>query len=944
VADQQSARGGEPPEDSVAGRAALKMGWLSRGAAALALLVSVAVLASWYALNTESLLGLMMMSAMTLPNVAAGLGATAVAVWLLQQEAGSRRRLVGRVLAALAAVIGALTLLERMFDHDLGIDLPLVRMLNPAAVDQDGFVFRPWPITPLAMLLVALAVLALGRSDRAAQRGGLLADVLAICAGVLAITGLCCMVIIGSDVRQGDPYISMSLPAASAVLLLAIAVLTSRPQAGLLTGAFRLREGEATPRRVLVAAFSIAWLLFAYSVWLALHQVSRGQDAAAEVMLSYRADRSLGHIELLAHEIEFSARGYSTNGGAGHLDAFESKVAAIATEQEQLRQLATNAQRTELAAVESLVTELVYSVRSRIARRQNSNSAAGQASDVEAGFQEMGPIDAAIAAAQEKGVAELGARARTVASEQRAQLFLILGSALLSVGFLVFAFRLLSRANEARRRAETRLDRHFDLSPSLLSIVGVDGSIARVNPALRRHLGYEQTDALPRSVTELAHPDDRDTVIAGISGLDQGVPAMLTIRCQRRDGTSCWTAWNITPVPGEEKMYAAVRDVTEQRAVEELSRQRLKSLVDIKAALDAHSVVAVTDRSGQIIEVNDRFCALSKYSREELIGQNHRLLNSGHHPREFFRQLWATISAGGIWQGEVRNRAKDGSLYWVETTITPFLDDKGVPIQYVAVRTDITAIKEAESRLLNFSRDLRQANQKLSAANAELESFSYSVSHDLRAPLRHVQGYTELLTRELVTLPLSDRAKRHLTTITEASKDMSRLIDDLLAFSRVGKHEVSMRAVPLDGAVQRAIKGMEPALQGRNIEWIIQSLPAVLGDSTMLAQVFVNLISNAVKFSRQRDPARIELGCAGEKDGRAIIFVRDNGVGFDAQYVHKLFGVFQRLHTADEFEGTGIGLAIVQRVINRHGGSVWAESTLDQGATFYLTLQLATPE
>jgi light-regulated signal transduction histidine kinase (bacteriophytochrome) len=255
---------------------------------------------------------------------------------------------------------------------------------------------------------------------------------------------------------------------------------------------------------------------------------------------------------------------------------------------------------------------------------------------------------------------------------------------------------------------------------------------------------------------------------------------------------------------------------------------------------------------------------------------------------------------------------------------------------------DISERKQAEAELARQAQEVRAANRELQVANAELDSFSYSVSHDLRAPLRHVLGYVELLTREIGASVLSDKARHHLQTITDAGVEMGQLIDDLLAFSRMGNVELHENLIGLDGLVKDSILALESVTQGRSIDWKIAPLQEVFGDPSALKQVLVNLIGNAVKFSRPRNPARIEISCAGEEDGRVILFVRDNGVGFDMQYAHKLFGVFQRLHGANEFEGTGIGLAIVRRVIARHGGRVWAEGALNQGATFYFTLRLAT--
>jgi light-regulated signal transduction histidine kinase (bacteriophytochrome) len=249
---------------------------------------------------------------------------------------------------------------------------------------------------------------------------------------------------------------------------------------------------------------------------------------------------------------------------------------------------------------------------------------------------------------------------------------------------------------------------------------------------------------------------------------------------------------------------------------------------------------------------------------------------------------------------------------------------------------------EAEIRQLNQTLEQRvvERTAQLLVANKELESFSYSVSHDLRAPLRHVQGYVDLLAREAEG-HLSAEARRFMQTIAAASRDMGVLIDNLLSFSRMGRAELCASSVQLDALVRQVLRALEPDTRARNILWQIPALPVVQADPAMLKLVLTNLLGNAVKFTRSRAPARIELGCAGREGAQVILFVRDNGVGFDPRYASKLFGVFQRLHRADEFEGTGIGLANVQRIIARHGGRTWAEGQLDAGATFFFTLKPA---
>jgi len=231
---------------------------------------------------------------------------------------------------------------------------------------------------------------------------------------------------------------------------------------------------------------------------------------------------------------------------------------------------------------------------------------------------------------------------------------------------------------------------------------------------------------------------------------------------------------------------------------------------------------------------------------------------------------------------------------------------------------------------------VQKRTQQLESANKELEAFSYSVSHDLRAPLRHINGFVEILQSTAGGV-LDEENRGYLETIAESARQMGRLIDDLLAFSRMGRTELRFVPVKLESVVSEALRELRQDSEGRDVRWDIGSLPEVEGDPAMLRQVFINLLSNALKYTRTRDVTGIEIH-ATETPVDHIVSVRDNGVGFDNTYAHKLFGVFQRLHAPQEFEGTGIGLAIVRRVIARHGGRVWAEGVVDQGATFSFSL------
>jgi K+-sensing histidine kinase KdpD len=236
----------------------------------------------------------------------------------------------------------------------------------------------------------------------------------------------------------------------------------------------------------------------------------------------------------------------------------------------------------------------------------------------------------------------------------------------------------------------------------------------------------------------------------------------------------------------------------------------------------------------------------------------------------------------------------------------------------------------------SLNEELEQRSNELQASNKELEAFAYSTSHDLRAPLRHMVGYTELLQKH-ASSTFDEKSRHYMATILEAAKKMGTLIDDLLSFSRIGRAEARETKVNLENLVNDVLIEM-PAPAGRAIDWKIGELPEVYGDRSMLRLALVNLISNAIKFTRTRSRAEIQIGCLEKKKSRAVVFVKDNGVGFDMKYAHKLFGVFQRLHSTEAFEGTGIGLATVQRIIHRHRGRVWAESAVDQGATFYFSV------
>ena len=393
-------------------------------------------------------------------------------------------------------------------------------------------------------------------------------------------------------------------------------------------------------------------------------------------------------------------------------------------------------------------------------------------------------------------------------------------------------------------------------------------------------------------------------------------------------------------------------DITERKRTEQAlreSEEKFRSFV--QSASEGFSLV---DEHGVFIEWNPAAEKISGMPASQVLGktiwevQIQALEPNRRTPDRYEYQKRATLNALQTGQSPLFGRVlevtlvrPEGNDRFIHQTLFPIKTNKGYRIG--SVTSDITERRRAEKEIHQLNQELEQRvlerTTQLEAANKELEAFAYSVSHDLRAPLRHIDGFLELLQKRTAAT-LDERSQHYMATISHEAKRMGTLIDDLLSFSRMGRLEMLRMPVDLDALAHETIADLEQDTHGRLIHWQIGDLPMVSGDRAMLRAVFINLISNAVKFTRPRERAEIEIGWLPERGGEkeVTVFVRDNGVGFDMQYADNLFDVFQRLHRAEEFEGTGIGLANVRRIINRHGGRTRAEGKVDQGATFYISL------
>jgi PAS domain S-box-containing protein len=423
------------------------------------------------------------------------------------------------------------------------------------------------------------------------------------------------------------------------------------------------------------------------------------------------------------------------------------------------------------------------------------------------------------------------------------------------------------------------------------------------------------------------------------------------LRLARRHKTgepACVEEQDYSALTKEELLARLKKIETERRRSEQDLLSALKELRDVKASLDEHSIVAITDASGRITYVNDKFCAISKYGRLELIGQDHRIINSHYHPKEFFRDLWSTIGRGQVWHGEIKNRAKDGTYYWVDTTIYPFLNDAGKPVQYVAIRTDISRRKMDEANLKQFSQEIGEKNK-------ELETIVYTVSHDLRSPLINVQGFGKHLQRACdkiteamakasggvvavseIQAPVSVAIPQALKFINAGISKMDSLLTGLLRYSRIGRIVLTLQRIEMSALMSEIISAMKFQLDEVKAVIVVEPLPDCIGDRAQTGRVLTNLLDNAIKY---RSPERLlKLTVSGRiENGDAIYRVMDNGIGISPEHQGKVFEIFHRLDPVST-PGEGLGLAIAQRLLERQGGKIWVENGAGPGSTFLVAL------
>ena len=913
----------------------------ARLAAAVAVAIAVLCLFGW-GLNIRPLTSVIPGAVEMKVNTALCILLCGSALLILSFRTGASLEGLARAMAAVAFSFGAATLGEYLFDWQLGIDELIAR---DAVGTFGAFHGRMSPISACAFITLGFAVGAVRtrRLDRAAR----IAAVLGLAIGLVSLVGYLwdadelitdsvlppvaintsiCFIATGIGVLLGErpatraPRVALAGVEVRILSGFAVAIFLL-----VLGGGFTYRTSEQLSR-------SMQWVTHTQEIRTTLADISGALAGANLVARDYwvtkdpERRRELDRLRADAHGRAIDLQRLVSDNQSQRRSAVQLSERV----DQGLIELATAMRAFDdfgLAAARAVLS---------VARDQNT---VGRVRDATAQMDEV----------ENSLMTQRQAAATRVRVTTLTSMLLTLAAA---AGLFVALFRSIHTEMLARLSAEDALrdsDQYnrsiIESSPDAVSVLTTGAHITQMTPRAMELMGLDpctQVEGTDWCLIWSAH--DQQAARDAVAAARGGAAGRFSAVTEPQNSTKRWWDIIIMPMPAQRgesaRLLAVARDVSEAKRVESnliAANRFLDSMIEALPVM----VVVKNASDLRIVRVNRRYEQLINLTAPQLLGRTSYDLLSPEEAQLTTQSDREALAAGrAVELGERTVTTADGTRV-LTTTKLPLPDESGKPRFLLAMSSDITERKLSEQAIRELNKELEAKASALESTNKELESFSYSVSHDLRAPLRAIDGFAEIIEEDYAG-KLDGEAQRYLCVIRENSKRMGMLIDDLLAFSRLGRQMVTKVDIDVDSMVREVIQetlhAMSPGERGGSAPRIeVDPLPSVRGDRTLLRQVWTNLIANALKYSGKTQQPHIRVGGSARREENEY-YVRDNGVGFDMMYVEKLFGVFQRLHRADEFGGTGVGLAIVQRVVARHGGRVWAEGKVGEGAIFSFAL------
>lgn len=888
-------------------------------------------------------------------NTATCLMLIGVALWLLRKKDNQAfswaRKVAARTAAAMAGAVGLLSLAEHIFRLDLGLDQFL--LATPPAMQSATI--RPGlmsPITAVAFLLLSVALMGIDWRTRLVDYP---AQWLAVAAGGCASFGV---LRFASDPTVYGAHLTLSLPTGVALSVFSMGLLVARTEWGLGALLCSRSLGGSLARRLMLAAFIpvvVGWLCWRFS--------ASGHYSESSVVVLV----SLTTLSLMAGLIGW---------------------AAVAVDRDDRERRKAEKARDRLAAIVESSDDAII-----------GKNREGMIIDWNRGAEKVFGYTSAeivgksvlilIPPGREEEEPDILAKIAGGASVERFETVRIRKDgqaidvsvtispirdshgAIIGASIVARDITERKRAQEALHESEERFQAMANGIPQLAWMAEADGSIFWFNQRWYEYTGTTLEQTKGWTWESVHDPAVLPKVLDRWKGaIATGTSFDMEFPLRGADGSFRTFLTRIMPVKDSTgkvvRWFGTHTDIGERKQTEERLALQAQELACSREALERQTRMLqlvlesmgegliASDLEGNFLIWNDSAKKLlgqgpADLSTEEWTEHYGCYQDDGMTPVPTERlPLVRAMQGESLQAAQLMIRRPGGEPgIFLEFTGRPMKDDGGNLCGGVVAFRDITErkVREREIQKLNDELEIRvmQRTEQLEAANRELEAFSYSVSHDLRAPLRHISGFSQMLVEEFAAT-LDPVAKHYLDRIQAGTQEMGLLVDELLNLARVGRHVLRRQSTKCKALVEEVIAMLEPECAGRQVEWVVPELPVMACDPVLVKQVFQNLLANALKFTRPRERATIEVShTEGKEDGETVYMVRDNGIGFDMKYVDKLFGVFQRLHRPEDFEGTGIGLATVQRIVQKHGGRVWAEGEIDKGATFYFTLGTGTP-